>query len=232
MSEAFGAYDKASATATVPDGTYAVTVKSVQVVKRNGEPLIEPKSGKVKIAIVVTVASGEHAGVDLKRTTTVSYGQNTENGHYAVLASFIEAAGGPKCGDPEQKKIGEAQLKGKPLLVTVLENDKGYADIVRFKPAQAVQRVAAAPPGDPLDQDLGHRGRRAVTEVDPLALLTAGQRDTVLKKLAEAHVDVTTPEGAALVRGWTRNVMPDGAEQLDAAHMPAFFAKIADRKAA
>lgn len=231
--DAFGAYDTASGKAEVPDGTYEVAVKSVQVVKRNGEPVRDQRSNKIKIAIVVTVEAGEHKGVDLKRTTTIAYGANSENGAYAVFAQFLEAATGVKCGDPEQKKLGEPVLKGKRLLVTVLENSKGYADIVRFK-SVPTRPATANPPGDPTDQDLGHHRRQpqpraGAQAIDPFVLLSEGQRRVILERAAQHGIDHTTEEGMTLLRGMTRSIM-NGGHELDVAHIPQLMAKIAERK--
>jgi hypothetical protein len=116
---------------------------------------------------------------------------------------------------------------------------KGGAPVIReFTKQGAGPSAVADPPGDAHDQDHGRRdsaARRSPRDeapVDPLALLTEGQRAAVLNKARLHGIDPGTRDGATLLLGMVRNVMPHSQPQLDAAHMPALMGKLAERKAA
>jgi hypothetical protein len=151
MSGAFGQYETSgSANGGVPDGRYPFVVKSVALQMRNGKP-IEGRNGKKRVEIVVEITAGEHAGKPLRRICDVSFGQNSENEKWSTFALFLAAVTGVPCGDPEQKKLGPADLKGRRGFASVMVNEKGYSDIVKFAPAEredgprAEDRIADRP---------------------------------------------------------------------------------------
>jgi DdrB-like protein len=166
-------------------------------------------------------------------------------GHVYTRRSF--AASGGKKKMPAAIKYSRGAKETDPdAIVEKVEGEvgKGYVTLALFRGAgplnpaytrQAGVRSASGPPGDTVDQDVGHRGARreraAEPETDPLSALTAGQRTMIGRKLAEAKIDPATSEGKVLLRGMVFVVMGSNAP-LDAVHIPALIAKIKERAAA
>jgi hypothetical protein len=144
---------------------------------------------------------------------------------YSRGASAMDAAA---VVEPVEGEVG----KGYVTLATF----KGNAPTIgaftrtapRTEPKPAPRPAQANPPGDTLDQDLGHRGH--VTEApstNPLSLLTEGQAKVVLGRAFERGINAATKDGATTLRRMVRGVMGSDAP-LDAAHMPQMMARIAE----
>lgn len=129
----FGQYDNRSgAGETMKPGVYAAEIVKADVKREQGGAVVKDRaSGKVKFELIVRVSGPKHVGENLKRTMTVTFGQNQESGQYATFARFIETATGIPCGDPAQKAVGPDDLTGKKLSVMVKPGN-GYNNIVDF----------------------------------------------------------------------------------------------------
>lgn len=132
--------DHAKGGNAVEPGVYSGIIESVTLVMENGSPKLT-QNGKELLDVSIRVSRD----LTLNRRMAISYGQNKADKKWAVLAKFIEAATGIRCGDKEQRKVTDDDLIGKTIRCTVEINENDYADVVSFMPPASSSSSASKP---------------------------------------------------------------------------------------
>lgn len=225
----FGAYDQGGSGAKMPTAIYDFVVVDADVMRRNGEPVTDPKTHKVRFRAVLEVTSGEFKGEKCPRTMNVTFAPSQE-GKYGPFAEFIAVATGIPCGDPRQRDVDSNDLRGR-LLRGMVKHERGYNNVTEFISAERSAALTAPPPGarvasppiattttpagDTNDQDLGHRGQRAAASVDFFERLSLPQRRQIDALAKAKHIDATGARMRLLVASIAGMNAP-----LDPEHVP------------
>jgi hypothetical protein len=126
-----GDHDNSVSGTAVEPGVYSGIIESVSIVMENGIPKLT-ENGKESVDVAIRV----DREITLRRRMSISFGQNSANGQWAVLAKFIEVATGIKCGDKAQRTVTDDALIGQLVRCVVETSDRGYSNITSFLPAQ------------------------------------------------------------------------------------------------
>ncbi len=137
-----GALDSTPGSTPVEDGWHLGVVSKI-VPERNRKGVLQrDDNDKVRVKIGVTLDDG----TELQRTTSISFGKNSETNKFAVWAQFIEAATATPCGDAEQRNYTVRELMGLRIAVRTRftggwTNIEEFAQLDRIPGRRAPQPV-------------------------------------------------------------------------------------------